>query len=407
MTAVQASPSTNAAGAAFTTALMLTLALNNAIPAVATDMYTPAFPLVTADLGITGSLIGLSLTTFFVGFALGQFTGGPISDQLGRRRMLFAGGIIYSIGAAACALSPGIWALIAARLLQGLGGGISAAVARAVLVDLATGSQLARYMSILMALGGLAPMSAPLMGAGILTVTDSWRAVFWALLAMGGLMLASVGRFVPESLPPESRHSGGIGSAVHNMRSVVRNRIFVGYMLMAACAAFTVVAYVSNSSFVLQEQKGLSAAGFALFFGSTALSQVLLSTLNAKLVLRMDPRRLISLGLTAQAIAISTLGVGVIAFDTPLALTCVGFFVLMSAQGLVVGNASSLAVSQARHVAGTASGLVGVAVAAGWALSAPLATMETGAGAIPMVVVMATGVVGSIAAHAALRRHLA
>lgn len=396
-----------ASGPGLPTGLMLTLAINNAVPAVATDMYTPAFPLVTADLGAATSLIGLSLTTFFVGFALGQFVGGPISDQLGRRRMLLIGAVIYTLASIGCAIAPGIWALIAARALQGLGGGIAAAVARAVVVDLAHGPQLARSMSILMALGGLAPMSAPLIGAGVLLVTDSWRAVFWALTALGLVMMVAVLRLVPESLRPEDRHSGGVGVALHHMREVFRIRAFVGHLLIATFAAFTIVAYIANGSFLLQESKGLSATTFALFFGSTALAQVLLSFLNARLVLRMDPRRLIGAGLLAQSIAIGGLLVGVLVLETPLALTCAGFFVLMAAQGLVVGNASSLAVSHARHVAGTASGLIGVAVSLGWAVSAPLATLPASNPALPMALVMAIGVLGSIIAFRTTARQAA
>ena len=143
------------------TSLILTLALQSAVPPFATDMYTPAFPRVTADLATSASLVGLTLTTFFLGMALGQLLGGPLSDQRGRRLPIIVGGLICTLGAIGCALAPSIGFLIVCRVVQGFGGGMASVVARAVVVDVARGDLLAKVMSIMMALGGLAPMVAP------------------------------------------------------------------------------------------------------------------------------------------------------------------------------------------------------------------------------------------------------
>ena len=108
------------------------------------------------------------MTTFFLGMALGRLLGGPLSDQRGRRRPMIVGGLICTMGAVGCALAPSIWFLIVFRVVQGLGGGFAAVVARAVIVDVAKGDLLARVMSIMMALGGLAPMVAPRRWDGVL-----------------------------------------------------------------------------------------------------------------------------------------------------------------------------------------------------------------------------------------------
>jgi MFS transporter, DHA1 family, multidrug resistance protein len=160
MKAIPAGPA-RAAGAAVSTSLVLTLALQSAVPPFATDMYTPAFPRVRIELATSASLVGLTLTTFFLGMALGQLLGGPLSDQRGRRRPMIVGGLICTLGAVGCALAPSIGLLIVFRVVQGFGGGLAAVVARAVVVDVAKGDMLAKVMSIMMALGGLAPMVAP------------------------------------------------------------------------------------------------------------------------------------------------------------------------------------------------------------------------------------------------------
>jgi len=109
--------------------LLLTLALQSAVPPFATDMYTPAFPQVTADLATSASLVGLTLTTFFLGMALGQLLGGPLSDQRGRRMPMIVGGLICTLGAVGSALAPSIGFLVASRIVQGFGGGLAAVVA--------------------------------------------------------------------------------------------------------------------------------------------------------------------------------------------------------------------------------------------------------------------------------------
>ena len=386
------------------TSLVLTLALQSAVPPFATDMYTPAFPRVTADLATSASLVGLTLTTFFLGMGLGQLLGGPLSDQRGRRMPIILGGLICTIGAVGCAVAPSVGMLVVFRVVNGFGGGVAAVVARAVVVDVARGDLLAKVMSILMALGGLAPMVAPVVGGAVLT---AGRNLADGVLGSGRLRGADGAhrhRVRPESLPRERRHGGGLRQFSSGLRQVLRIRLFVGYALTAALSGFTMMAYIANSSYVLQEMKGLQPMPFALFFAGTALTQVLLSIVNARIVGRFRPRTLIGFGLTLAAVAVAALAVGVLALDTPLLLTCAGFLVLMAAQAFVFGNASALAVGQARHVAGAASAVLGVAQAVAMATAAPLASSGGGVTAEPMIWVMIAGVAGSLFAYLVLAR---
>jgi DHA1 family bicyclomycin/chloramphenicol resistance-like MFS transporter len=384
--------------------LVLTLALQSAVPPFATDMYTPAFPRVTAELGTSASLVGLTLTTFFLGMALGQLLGGPLSDQRGRRAPMIAGGLICTLGAVGCALAPSIGFLIVFRVVQGFGGGMASVVARAVIVDVAKGDALAKVMSLMMALGGLAPMIAPVLGGTVLTVGGSWRTVFWVLVGFGLAMMITAIVFVPESLPPERRHGGGLRQFTAGLTQVIGIRSFVGYTLTAALSGFTMMAYIANSSYVLQVQKGLHPLPFSLFFATTALSQVILSIVNAKIVGRFRPRTLIGFGLSLAAVAVAVLTVSVVALGTPLLLTCAGFLVLMAVQAFIFGNSGALAASQAPQVAGAASAVLGVVQAMAMAVSAPLASSGGGETATPMIWVMLVGVVGAVFSYLVLAR---
>ena len=386
-----------------TAVLLGTIAIQTAIPPFATDMYTPAFPRVMGDLGTTASLVGLTLTTFFIGFALGQLVGGPWSDQRGRRVPILVGGAICTLGAIGCALSPSVYWLIAARVVQGFGGGIAAAVARAVIVDVARGTTLAKVMSVMQAIGGLAPMIAPVVGALVLTVAD-WRAVFWTLVIFGALMVTTAAFNIPETLAPEDRHAGGLRRSLAGIIEVVRIRPYVAYMLTSAFSMFAMMAYVSNSSYVLQVMKGMAPIPFSLFFAGNALTQVLLSVVNARLVGRVAPRRMITIGLTTSSLAVAVLLLGALFWGTPLILTCVCFVVLVASQALIFGNAGALAASKATHIAGSAAAVQGVAQSLAGALAAPLASAGGGATAVPMALVMVTGVTLSIVALTIARR---
>ncbi len=382
-------------GAAVSMALIVTLAIQSAVPPFATDTYTPAFPHVTADLGTTASAVGLTLTLFFLGFGGGQLVGGPLSDRYGRRMPMIVGGIVCTLGGIGCALAPSIEVLVAMRLVQGVGGGIAATVARAVVIDVARGEQLARVMSLLMALGGLAPAIAPVIGGLVLTFGGTWHLIFWILAAFGVVMTVTAALYVPETLPVERRHRGELATIVHGFRSVLRERSFVAYVLISTASLFAMLAYIANSSYVLQEMKGVAPLPFSLFFASTALAQAGLTVVNAKLIGRFRPRQLIAAGLSLSAGAVVLIALSVFAWDTALVPVCIGFFVLMASQAFVFGNAAALAADGVHEHAGSASGIQGIAQSLGIAISAPLATSGGGHTAVPMVLVMIVGMAGA------------
>jgi DHA1 family bicyclomycin/chloramphenicol resistance-like MFS transporter len=316
---------------------------------------------------------------------------------------MIVGGLVCTLGSVICAAAPSVQVLVGARVVQGLGGGLAAVVARAVAVDLARGEQLAKVMSLLMALGGMAPMIAPIIGAGIITV-GTWRHVFVALVGFGLLMTATAALVVPESLPSGRRHTGGVRELAAGLGAVLRLRPFVGWTVVGAMSGFAMMAYVADASYVLQEMKGLGPFAFAMFFASTALSQVLLSVLNARLVGRIAPETLVRSGLTMASVAATVIAVGVFWFDTPLVLTCSGFLVLMGARAFVFGNAAALGAGYALHSAGAASAAQGVTQAIAMAIAAPLASSGGTRSAAPMAIVMLVGVATAAVAYHVARR---
>ncbi len=199
-------------------ALVAVLAALTAVAPLATDMYVPGFPAMGHTLGASNPAVQLTMTAFLAGLVVGQLVIGPLSDSLGRRGLLLSGTAAFMVFSVACAIAPTVGILTGARFLQGVSGAAGMVLARAVLTDRFQGADLPRYFAVLSQIMGVAPVAAPVLGGAVLAVS-TWRAVFVVLTVMGGLLVLGVLRKVPESLPPERRHAGGITQTFRAMGS--------------------------------------------------------------------------------------------------------------------------------------------------------------------------------------------
>jgi DHA1 family bicyclomycin/chloramphenicol resistance-like MFS transporter len=373
---------------------ILLLGAVTALPALSIDAYLPALPSLARDLGATPASAQLTLTAVLLGIALGQLVGGPLSDRLGRRTPLLAGLATFVVAAGLCAVAPSLPALVALRLLMGLGGGAAVVVARAVVRDRAEGARAARMFARLMLVMGVVPVLAPVLGAQLLRVT-SWRGVFAALVVLGVTLGAVVVRRLPETL--EEPATGGLLSTLRAFRGVLGDRAFVGYALAAALSSGAMFAYISASPFVLEDVYGLSPSTFSVIFATNAAGLISAAQLSARLVARTGPRPLLLVGLGMAAV--SGIWLLVVALtDAPLPLLLVGLFAMLASTGFVGPNATALALQEHGAQAGTASALIGLGQFVTGALAAPLTGIVGGAGAMPLAVVVAAFAVMAAAA---------
>jgi DHA1 family bicyclomycin/chloramphenicol resistance-like MFS transporter len=359
-----------APGAPRQLALLLVLGALSAFGPLSLDMYLPAFPALAAELGTSPSGVQLTITSCLVGLAAGQLVAGPLSDRFGRKRPLLVGVAAYAVASVLCALAPDIWTLTGARVVQGLAGSAGIVIARAVVRDLHSGPALARFFALLMLVNGLAPILAPLLGAQVLRGT-SWRGVFLVLAAIGVLIWLAVLLVLPETLPPERRHGGGVAHTLRTFGSLLRERAFVGYALSAGFVMGAMFAYIAGSSFVLQQTYGLSAQQFALVFGGNAAGLIAASQVSARMVRRRSPRTLMQAGVAMSA----TGGVALLScvlLGSGLVGVLLSLFLVVTSVGLVAPNAAALALADHPHVAGSASALLGLGQYAVGALVAPL-----------------------------------
>jgi DHA1 family bicyclomycin/chloramphenicol resistance-like MFS transporter len=388
--------------------LLVTLVLGGltALPPISMDGYLPALPEVTRSLNSPAATVQLTLTACLAGMALGQIVIGPMSDRWGRRRPLLLGMIAYVVATAICALAPSTELLIGFRLLQGLAGAAGIVIARAVVRDLYDGTEMARFFSTLMLISGVAPVIAPLLGGQVLRVTD-WRGIFVVLSVVGTLLTVVVWKWLHETLPPEKRHSGGVGEALRTMRGLLADRVFTGYMLAGGLAFAALFAYVSASPFVVQEIYGASPQMFSLLFGVNSIGLIAVGQINGRvLVGRVDMNKALAFGLsviTLAALALLLMTSGVFG-QVGLVPVAAALFVLMSAMGLAMPNTNTQALMRTPHAAGSASALIGTSSFLIGAVASPLVGIAGDRTAVPMAVVQVACALGSMACFLGLVR---
>jgi DHA1 family bicyclomycin/chloramphenicol resistance-like MFS transporter len=357
-----------------------------ALPAVTTDMYLPSLPAVEADLRTTQTAAQLTLSGTLVGAGIGQLVIGPFSDRFGRRLPLVIGISLHVVISLLCSVVPNIETLTGLRVLQGFFNAAAAVVALAVIRDRFVGSAAAQLLSRLMLVIGLAPLLAPTVGQAIAGLWD-WRAVFYALALIGVVLVAIVWKFMPETLPEDRRSPAHPRHVAGAYWSLLRDKHFMALAVIPGLGLALIMSYVVGSPFVFQNEYGLTAQQFALVFALNGAALVLSAQLNAALVRKFPPVRLLRTALLVQlGLALLLLAVVLTGAGGPVGLIA-GLWLVLSAQGMIPANASVLALHNYGHMAGTAAAVIGALQSGVAGLVSPLVGV-LGGNALSMVEVM-------------------
>jgi len=367
--------------------LVVVLGAVMAIGPLSIDMYLPAFPELARDFDASDSVVQLTLTACVMGLALGQLLIGPLSDRFGRRLPLLAALITYAAASVLCSLAPSIVVLMALRFVQGLAGAGAMVIVSAVVRDLYSGAAASRLFSSLIMVMGLAPILAPLAGAQVLNVT-SWRGIFLVLAVLSALIATLVALGLAETLPPERRSAHGLGHTLRTMRALLRDRWFVGHALAGSLGFGALFAYVAGSPFVLQGIYGVSPQLYSVLFAMNGVGLIAASQVNARLVGRFGPARLLRAGLLGIAVSSGTLLAVALAGGLGVGAVLVPMFLVVSSLPFVLPNSMALALTDHAAVAGTASALLGASQFLIGALVAPLVGAGGTQSAVPMAAIM-------------------
>lgn len=342
----------------YATTWIMLLALLTSLGPLSIDMYLPALPQMANDFGITTQRVANTLPAYFLGLALGQLIYGPLSDRIGRKTPLYFGLLLYICASILCTFANSEWSLIAARILQALGGCVGVVIARAAIrdrLDLQSSAQAFASMMIVM---GIAPIIAPSLGALVL-LYFSWPAVFVFLSAIGLICLICVHFFFQETLPVERRLNLNIKQVLNLYGAIFKQKSFRWPMLAGCFSGGILFCYISSSASILMDDYGLNQQQFAYAFGLNALGIMLLSSINKKLGRTFSVLQRLKIGAVLQLLGVLVLLSASLLSNVALWIVLIGMFLAISGIGFTGPNAMALAMAEQGERAGTASAVMG------------------------------------------------
>jgi DHA1 family bicyclomycin/chloramphenicol resistance-like MFS transporter len=339
-----------------------------AVTALAIDMMLPAFGAMRSNFGLAAdsNAVAPIITFFFLGLALGQPVFGPLSDALGRKRVLYAGLAVYVVASIGAAFSPSLGVLLLLRFVAGLGAAGPNVVARGVVRDAYEGQAMAKVMSYVMAVFIVVPVLAPTLGALVLRFGE-WQLIFWFFAAFGvGVGLWT--RRLPETLPPDMRIPLNLRYLIEATGVVLRSRLTMGLTFAAAALFGFFTSYLASSQLIIDDIFGLDA-WFPIIFGGSAAVLGVGMLVNARL-LDIVPLRLL-LRRTFIGYGAAVLLLATIAWTTggtpPFWLFLVGLIPILFCHALLIPNLNAAAMVPMGHVAGTAAAVMGTVTILGGA----------------------------------------
>ncbi len=350
------------------------------------DTYLPSFPTIVKEFHTTASLVQISLTTCLLGLGIGQLIIGPLSDVLGRRKPLVIFLFLYLLASLTCSIAPNIYTLIGSRFIQGFSAAGGLVISRAVVRDVYSGRELTKFFALLMLVGNLGPIVAPISGGAILAFTN-WNGVFVVLACIGLILALTVLFKLEETLPVERRVPSNFKQVMTNFGSLFKDRQFTGYAFSQGFTVAGIFAYVSGIPFVYQTIYGVSPQVFSLLFGMNGIGLIIGTQLVGRLSDRVSEKTFLKIGLALSNTAGILLLISLILKAPLIAVAIPIFFFVMSIS--IIGTSSfSLAMETQGHIAGSASALLGLLPFILGSMTAPLVGIAGEHSAIPMGVLM-------------------
>lgn len=367
---------------------ILILGLMTTIGPFSIDMYLPGFDDIARSLHTDPAKVALTLSSYFIGLAIGQLVYGPLLDRYGRKKPLYAGLGLYLLATAICMQARDINTLIVLRFIQALGSCGAQVAAMAMVRDLFGAKESAKVFSLLLLVVGASPMVAPTVG-GYVVVAFGWRTVFLILGIIGVIVTLLTIFFLPESYPADRSFSLKPGPIIRNFISVLRIRQFLVSTLIEAFAFAGLFAYVSGSPMLFMNFFHVDKRTYGWIFAFLSVAFIVLSQFNGRLLRRYTSFQIIRVALTGQvAVAVIFLA-GTMAGWYGLGATIALLFVFLTFLGFTYPNAAALALAPFDKNAGTASSLLGTLQMGVGALASVAVSAFSNGTAVPMIAIIA------------------
>lgn len=324
----------------------------------AIDMYLPAFSSIAAEYKTSTSQISLSLSTYFLGFSLGQIIYGPLLDRFGRKRPLYVGLTVYILCSLGCAIAPSLRSFVALRFLEALGGCVAQVGAIAMVRDFFPVKESARIFSLLFLMIGLSPLLAPTIGS-LIIVALGWRWIFVLLAAIASAILVVTFLLLPEGHEPDHSVSLRPGPLLSGFWGILKEPQFITYTLAGAFSFAGLFAFAAGAPIIFMDGFHMGTKTFGIVFAGLVMGFIGGNQMNVFLLRRFTSRQIFFVALLAQVLIGIIFFAGVHSHMIGLKSILVLFLFFLSCIGLTYPNSAALALAPYSSHAGRASALMG------------------------------------------------
>lgn len=374
--------------------LILILGLLTAFGPLSIDMYLPALSAIAQEFNSPISSIQFSLSSFFIGLAIGQIFYGPITDRFGRKKPLYIGLVIYIGASILCAQAQSPYELAVYRFIQALGSCAGMVISKAVVRDRFEPRDAAKTFSLLMLIMGIAPILAPALGGQMLQWA-SWRAIFYFLAVSSAITLALVFFILPETHKAEEKTR--LRDTFSIFAEILKDRNFIGYSLACSIAYGGMFAYITGSAFVFIEYFGFSPSAYSILFGVNASGIILFSQVNGLALRKHMPAQILkTLFPTSAFLGLCLLLCGLYLPSKYAIIPCLWAF--LASMGMMFPNSTACALA-AQKRAGSASALMGTIQFSASALISAAVSFFHNETLVPMTSIVGICAIGAYGAY--------
>ncbi len=340
------------------TKIILVLGVLTTLVPFSVDTYLPAVPGIANHFGTTTAVLSFSLTTFFIGFALGQLLYGPLLDRFGRKKPLYIGLGISILTSLACMLAWNETAFIVFRFFQALGASAASVAAVSMVRDFFTQEESARAFSMLILVIGSSPLLAPTIG-GFITAHLGWEWIFVFLSLQAAVLLVMAYFVLPVKYKADPSVSLRIRDQSARYISILTEKSFLTYALSGAFSFATLFIYVAGSPIIFMQVFNVTPQNFGIIFAVLSVGFIGGSQLNVLLLRKLSSRQIFRLALFGQVIASMIFLLGAFNGWYGEIATIILLFILLTFLGFTSPNALALAFEPLTGNLGSASALIG------------------------------------------------
>lgn len=338
--------------------LIFILGLLATIDPFSIDFYLPAFSSIAKDVGTTTAKVSLSISSYFIGLAIGQISYGPVIDRFGRKQPLYFGLTGFIIACIGCMMAHSVEALIILRFLQALAGGVAGIGAFAMVRDFFPVKESAKIFSMLLLIIGISPLIAPSAG-GLIAAALGWQWVFIVLIIIVVIMMFLIYFFLPEGHQPDPTVSLSIKPIVKTFYGILKNRQFITCVLTGSFSFTTLFIYVAGAPVIFMDIFKMDNKHFSLIFTLLSCCFLASSQVNIWLLKRFQSIQIFRTALMLQIFISIIILVFTISGITSLASTVILFILVLSCISSIMPNATAMALAPFKQNIGSASALMG------------------------------------------------